>query len=344
MGKKSLQFEIWQECNTKCDFCYLRSFNKSTPEEFKLRGIQYVIDRISNLNDIKQYDVISLIGGEFFQGQLKEKKVRKLFFEMIQKIANLQVKGYFPEVWLLCTLAIGNQKDLYETLDIFKNTYKKAKKPELMNRFWIVTSYDTLGRFHSKKMEDTWKSHMVKLKKNYPGIRLNTCMMLTGDLVTKYINDEFSFENFRQTYDTNIFLKQVNPVIRDYLADREIPKSVTKLRKNWQEIKEEAEKILPGLLPKRQDFLKFLKKLRDESPDIFQASLNIEYRADDLYRNAPREAEDEGYIEYLPRHKNKLIDQFKDPIDYINKCGHLSKYAAYLDSDACMLCDKNNLD
>ena len=338
-SKKSLQFELWQECNTKCAYCYLRDFNKVTPDHMKLRGIKYVVDTISDVKKIKDYDVISFIGGEFFQGQMKNKEVHNAFFDMFRKVGELQVQGYFPEIWLLCTLAIGDQHELYELLDMMEKIYKKAKKPELMDRFWIVTSYDTIGRFHSKKMEDTWKSHMKKLKKRYPRLKRNTCMILLGDLVRKYISDEFDFEEFRKEFDTQIFLKQVNPVIRNELSDIK----GRDLRKNWMRVKGEAEKILPGLLPKRNEFIEFLSKLRDESPDLFERSLNIEYRADDLYRNAPNE-DDDKCIEYLPRHKGKKIDQYQDPIDFVNDCGHLSKYAAYLDDNHCMLCDKLNLD
>jgi hypothetical protein len=109
------------------------------------------------------------------------------------------------------------------------------------------------------------------------------------------------------------------------------------------EVKRRAEDILPGILFKRSEFLEFLTKLRNDSKSLFDKSLNIEYRADDLYRNAPVE-EDDKSIEYVPRYKDKKIDQYQDAVDFVNDCGHLSKYAAYLDSNHCMLCDKLNLD
>ena len=39
MGKQ-IQFELWQECNSQCKFCYLGKDNRYTPNELKLSAMQ----------------------------------------------------------------------------------------------------------------------------------------------------------------------------------------------------------------------------------------------------------------------------------------------------------------
>ena len=67
----------------------------------------------------------------------------------MHKTAELQISGKMQEVWIMCTLTIGDQKDLYTSLNILNEAYIAAGKPELMEQVWIVTSYDTIGRFHT---------------------------------------------------------------------------------------------------------------------------------------------------------------------------------------------------
>ena len=45
LNKKSLQFELWHECNSKCKFCYLGSNNIKTPVSLKLKAIKDTYSR-----------------------------------------------------------------------------------------------------------------------------------------------------------------------------------------------------------------------------------------------------------------------------------------------------------
>ena len=337
MAKRTLQFEVWEECNNHCEFCYLTKDNLYTPDQIKLRGIQNIIDSLNNKNFIKDYDAVSLIGGEFFQGQMKNPEVKAKFMEMIRLIASLQTEGYFNETWLLVTLTIGDQKDLYEVLDTVKKIYEDAKKPEILKKFWIITSYDTIGRFHSPKMEENWKFHMKNIHEKYPDIKFNTSIILTQDLIVKYLNDDFSFNDFADEFNTNFFLKQPMPAIRKELDCIKFDD----LEENHMWIKRECEKILPGFLPKRSTFLEFLSKFHIDCPQYYDHLFNIKYRADDLYRN--RNDETEGKLDHTHRDKDSKTEQEISPRDFISPCGHTSKYASYIDSNACMLCDKETI-
>ena len=86
--RHSYQWELWWECNNRCKFCYLGEENKETFEERQLASIRKLKEELKNL-DYSYYNNISLIGGEFFQGQLKDKQVHDEFMDLMEDIAIL---------------------------------------------------------------------------------------------------------------------------------------------------------------------------------------------------------------------------------------------------------------
>jgi len=306
--KKQLQFEIWEECNSKCKFCYLGKNNLLTPNHVKLKSLQLILDKISDLSIYDEYDVISYLGGEFFQGQLNTPEIKELFFKLMEETAWLLENKYIREVWIYATLTIGNQEDLYKSLEYFKQK----------EGLWILTSYDTLGRFHTKKMEDNWKYHMKNLHKLYPEIKFNTTTILSDDCIDKYLSGELSFKQMMEEFHTAFFFKQCG------LGDC---------------TKEEMNERLPGFLTTRDKFLKFLTKFKqDESEHMWTKLFNIQYRADTLYRNF----NDDRHMQITIRNKDKKAELTTDnEIEMqLNECGHPLSYATYLDSNKCALCDK----
>lgn len=304
--KKQLQFELWQECNSLCKFCYLGHENRFTPDELKINSIESALEIISNPSTYNEYDVLSYLGGEFFQGQMKNPEVKTKFMELMKKTAELLENGTIRNVWIYATMTIGEQKDLYETLKLFN------KKEGL----WILTSYDTKGRFHTPKMEENWDYHMRHIHELYPEIRFNITSILSEDLIDKYLDGRFSFKDMMEKYHCAFFLKQCG-------------------KGNYT--KEEMNKILPNFFPPRNKFIKFLRKFRNEESDLMWTKLfDIHYRADMLYRNHNIK---DKQMESNPRFKDsKKEEAVRD--DQILPCGHLDNYQAYIDSDKCCLCDK----
>ena len=307
-----MQFELWQECNSKCKFCYLGKENCHTPDELKLQSLQNAIDKISDLSIYKEYDTLSYLGGEFFQGQLNTPEIKSKFMELMKKTAWLYEHNYIKHVWIYATLTIGDQKDLYETLNLFN------KKDEL----WILTSYDTIGRFHTQKMLDNWDYHMKNIHNLYPEIKFNITTILSGDFIERYLNDEINFEQFMQEYNASLFFK------------------VPALQKEYYHTNKEMNDKIGYFFPTRDLFLEFLSKFRQtEHPDLWNKLFNIHYRADSLYRNF----NDKNHqMELNVRHKdslNEIENNNKDEME-TNDCGHLKVYAAYIDCDDCVLCDK----
>ena len=121
--KHSLQFELWQECNSRCKYCYLGENNICTPVELKLKALNDALVFLNDEEKIAPYNTVSYIGGEFFQGQLNTPEIKNRFFDLMHKTAELQIAGKMKEVWIMSTLTIGNQEDLYTALKILKDEY-----------------------------------------------------------------------------------------------------------------------------------------------------------------------------------------------------------------------------
>lgn len=319
--QKSLQFELWTECNSFCKYCYLGEKKKFTSDELKIQACKDALDKIKDLKTFEEegYNVLAYIGGEFFQGQLNSNEVKTSFFDLIDYSSKLLDKKIIEAVWHSATLTIGDQKDLYDMLSRYNTWYEDDFI--IGKGVWLITSYDTIGRFHNEKMHENWKYHMKKIKELYPFVKLNTCMILTQDLMQKYIDGVFSFQEFRKEFNTNFFFKHPSS---GFFSDTN----------NTLENRKEFEKLigLSNFFPKRETALKFLKKLYLEDYLLFDKLFNIKYRADKLYRSCETRMQES---ERRKGHKNESDDSILN-----EKCGHLVSYMAYIDSDACLMCDK----
>ena len=303
MSKKQVQFELWEECNSKCKFCYLGHNNCETPVERKICGIQNAIDVITNL-DSNEYDTVSLMGGELFQGQMSNDLVKEKYIELIHLIHELSRKGMLKHVWIYATLTIGDQKDLYDTLDILKD-----------DNVWVLTSYDTLGRFHTNKMFENWEYHVKNIKTSY-NVDLNITSIITGDLIEKYLAGEFSFKHIIEKYGCSVFPK------------------LCSLPYNLYSSKKEMNEKIGNFFPTRDNFMKFMTNLKRDDQDSYNKMFNINYRADTLYVNY------KDVILKETRHKDEWFETDTRGIDDRLNCGHSGFYNCYIDSDKCALCDK----
>lgn len=314
MVNKTMQFELWEECNNHCTFCYLGNNNKHTPDEVKLNSLKNAVKEITNMSNYPEYNTLAYLGGEFFQGQLTTPEIRDEFSNLMFTSAELLREGIIKEVWIYVTLTIGHQKDLYDTLKLFNGVYDKL---------WILTSYDTEGRFHSPKMEENWKYHMTCIHKLYPDIRFNTTTILSSDCIRKYLNDEISFKEMAEKYHTTFFFKQVG-------CEDTTPQ-------------EYNTKYDTDFVPTRKLFLQFLQKFKEQESELMWDKLfNIQYRADLLYRNGNNI--EESMVKNI-RHKDRGAELEIDDEKHKNEtevaeCGHLQAYHAYCDCDGCVLCDK----
>ena len=120
-----IQVRLWNDCYNNCSFCSLSGKKHITDIKNKKA-------RILNLLTLKD-NKIGLIGGEFFEGQL-----RGCEEEWLHMIKNIGCSDLFITANL-----INEQYLLEETLKI---------RPDIL----ICTSYDSVGRFKNESQKDRW--------------------------------------------------------------------------------------------------------------------------------------------------------------------------------------------
>lgn len=313
---KCIQFELWQECNMRCTFCYLHEQNLKTPDAVKLDSLRVAHERVKALRETQDYDTVGFIGGEFFQGQMRNHEVKTAFFELMSEVIGLLKDGVINNVWIAVTLGIGKQDDLYALLERFG-----SERPKL----WLTTSWDSMGRFHTEKMRLTWEGHLKRIRALYPEVHINTTVILTGDFIDKYLAGEISIKAMEQTLGTQFFFKQ--PVSGDAYANWEPTLEFNNF------IKREVNSRIPNFFPTRSQFIRFLTVFREREDRInWDKICNIQYRADDFYRHF-----NNNKSKHIHRAKGtvgEIADDIKLP------CGHPIYYDAYVDQMGCCLCDK----
>lgn len=309
----SLQFELWHECNNNCPFCFNSEEQKRTANEIKIKHLKNTIQQISDPEVIAKYDCLGFMGGEFFQGQLADSQVHDLFFELMSKTTDLYNSGQIKQVWIAATLTIGYQQELYEVLKLFKD----------LSNVWILSSWDTMGRFNTKT-EQNWWSHIHRLIDL--GVKVNVTTILTGDLIDKYLNHEFTF-NQLSNGKFSWFFK---------FPSTFIPWTTSGNFEESMRCKKLCNERLPNFFPTRDKYLKFLTLFKQQEPaDYLQRLYNIHLRADILVR-----ASNDGHTYESHRYKDRILDvSDQSPMP----CGHTFIYAAYIDCNNCTMCDTQHI-
>lgn len=335
-GRKSFQWELWQYCNSFCKFCYIGEENKVYNKDRQLTSLED-LSRAIDLLDYNEYNNISIIGGEFFQGQLDDKEIHDKFFYVIEKIFKKYVEKKIGSMWLSVTLTIGGQKHLYELLDLAERMKVFPVDAYPASGLWLCTSWDSVGRFHIDKMKQNWEFHMKNIKKKYPWIKFNTTIILQQDFIEKYLRGEFIPKQFMKEFNTMLFYKQ--PGVPSRPETVKYLENTSKFTKSFDECWIEEKKELNEevfkfqFFPKRSTFLKFLYKYYKDDRDTFDRLFNIKYRSDELHRNFNYEEHDIS----MRRYKDTVAEE-QNAI--VLPCGHLYYYATYMDSNKCCICDK----
>ena len=321
MGKIK-QYELWRECNCKCDFCTLGDDNCKTPDEIKLANIQDAYEDIQSFN-VDEVDTVGFIGGEFFQGQLGDENsaVRYEFNSLMQLCDIKLTNGIIKNVWICASMLIGKQWDLWETLDIFRNSGN-------LDKVWVLTSWDAEGRFHNPKMVDTWIQNMRTLSWLYPEVRINTTIILTGSFIDMYLDGSFNLDEFKAIYNTTMFFKPpVKPDNMLYISNEKI------------------NKVIPNFFPTQKKFRQFLMTYKQrEGKDAYEMLYSNNLRADEIVKNYNEE--DKRGLLFIRDKENmsEHIDNIPDEENIqLRPCGHPKMFQCYCDSYGCCVCDKEKL-
>ena len=342
-GRKSFQWEVWQYCNSLCEFCYLGEENRIHNKDRQMQSLNDLELAIEHM-DFNVYNNISLIGGEFFQGQLDDDEIHDKFFKVVKSIFQLYIEKKIGGMWITCTLTLGDQKHLYELLDLAESMGVFPKEEYGASGLWLCTSWDSYGRFHTPKMKDNWEFHMKNIKKKYPWIKLNTTIILQQDFVDLYNKGGFRAKTFMEEFNTTLFFKQCG---RPSFEEFNIPDNVNKedidavnefLRSSCNDellqAKRNVNKRFP-FFPTRESFLKFLVAFYKHDRECYDRLFNIMYRSDELHRNFIKFEHD------IFNTRNKVAIGPEETGKAVLICGHSEDYAAYIDSDCCCICDRN---
>lgn len=235
---KFLQFELWADCKNGCDFCYNRFISTSVS---KINSLKKTLCRIKN---VEFCDTIGLIGGEFFDGQMKENEYL-LFTKVILEISK-KIKEEKVNRLLIATSLIFESTRFDEFLQYLKEL-------NIEKNVVICTSYDTIYRFKNNGLT-LWENNVRKI--NSTNIKTHIELIVTHHFIQQVLSGQFDIGMFSEKYAAR--LDFIEPTVRNF--------------KN----KEQANKIIPLFLPRKKEFISFLVFLNKKgwlTKDFLSSSL-----------------------------------------------------------------------
>ena len=242
-----IQYELWKECKLGCKFCY----NKDQPDIDKLTSLQFVSDKIED-EEVKNYNEMGFIGGEFFNGELKNDKVKSKFYNLVLKACHIK---NIDTVYIATSLMYDTDKYLIPFLEYLKNE-------NVLNKISINTSFDLKYRFNEVTLS-LWSDNMSKLYDLYK-IPLHTEIIVTQFFIDAVLNNKFSINNFSNKYHTRI--DYIEPYSGFYYRDRK-----------------DFSNNLPDFFPTKNSFVKFLKQEIENGSIDLKTFLSHEMRSNTLY-------------------------------------------------------------
>ena len=228
-----VQFQIWRDCPVGCEFCYNKNI---TPTVSKIENLKWIESLIENEPIVNEYNEIGLIGGETFSKELSDRSVREEFYGLIQLIISKMKEGKVEKLYLTTSLIFKDNWNLLEVLE-------KFKEENLENKILICTSYDTKYRFKNENSLKFWENNILEIHRQYTKVPIHVETIITQDFCEKVLRGEFSITHFREKYDVHV----------DYIE--------ASINDNSKTL-EEFNRKLPGFLPERKTFFRFLDFVR----------------------------------------------------------------------------------
>ena len=143
---KFIQYQLWQDCNNGCPFCSERNQYKVD----KAWSLKFTLAKL-DLPEVKDYDEVGLIGGEIFDNQVENDEVRKLFYQVTDKIASMHFTKFY----------IGT--NLIYNMDTYLIPYlNHLKDLGIINKVLLCTSYDLKYRFHTEESKKLWEKVLLQ--------------------------------------------------------------------------------------------------------------------------------------------------------------------------------------
>jgi hypothetical protein len=198
------------------------------------RNFQVFKERAKN---IKNASAVGFLGGELFDGSIKELDIKQEFIEFLDILIQKVKSGDIETLCITTNLIYPDSSEVKYYLDYL------ISNGVLENKILITTSYDNKGRFNRPNSEKWWKNNVEELKKLYPNIQYHCEFILTDNLCTAVLNDEFDLIAFLKWWNGSINFNQ------PYTGFKFISKN-------------EFEKTSPGFFLKRKNFISFCNYLK----------------------------------------------------------------------------------
>ena len=321
---QAIQFELWPDCNGKCQFCYLNGTKRITSKAEKINNINKTIETL-NSDKVKGYNAVGLIGGEFFGGQING--IKNEFYKLIDKLDSMLCLRQIKEVWIASSLLFDSNELEEMTWILNRFSFNELQEDQ---RIILCTSYDTIGRFvfdvgsetdaeDEVNSEIAWRDHIKRLHERFPKLTLHTQTILTQDVIDKLIENpdyfdfitDYSMIDFRYPSITRADCPTVTG-IKDYRS------------KMMEKIDTFPEHFF---IEDRSKFLKFLKVLKNKYG--LQKVQNL------IHQPEMRSRRLIIYIE-----GTEIEDRWNDERDVYLECGHLVDGLCYVNDDKhCIYCD-----
>lgn len=246
---KFIQYQLWQDCRNGCKFCSER--NQYSVD--KIWALKFTLNKLDD-EEVKDYEEVGIIGGEIFDNQLENDEVRKLFYELTEKICSM----HFKKIYVATSLIYDMNKYLKPYLNFLR-------KLNVMDKVLLCTSYDIKYRFNADWKEPLWSKNMLELAKEYPDMKIHVETILTQHFLEAVLNKTFSISNFCKKYNVRV----------DYIE----PSSGM-----FYNTKKDCEKACPGFFPKRETFVQFLKYAGLQTKEIdLKCLISYQIRASRIY-------------------------------------------------------------
>lgn len=250
-----IQYELWKDCSNACKFC----FNKGQKDLDKIESLNFVMDKLDD-PEVDEYEEIGFIGGEFFDTQLDEPRVKELFYKLFDKCIEKIHSHKIDKLYITTALLFDMNKYLIPFLDYLRDK-------GVLENVLLCTSFDLKYRFHTEKRRKLWEDNMLKLHQLYPTLRLHTETIVTGFFVNAVLNNEFSISEFCDKFHTHIDYIEAGSGF--YYYD-----------------KKECAKDMPDFFPTKDNFIKFLYKVAIENKEIdLNTFISPNVRSDKIYCN-----------------------------------------------------------
>lgn len=177
---KRLEISLWDNCKNNCAFCWTARSPKANKLkiENQIKSIQQAIEIINNSTS----DDILITGGEIFDSTDPELVSSiKAFLNVLFDHFRYNSLNLF-----IITNLINSNKELLNALCDSIDNFKDKK------RIHITTSYDVVGRFHSKQTKEEFFDNLSKLGQKLPASNLIVNTILTKSACEAIVHHDIS--------------------------------------------------------------------------------------------------------------------------------------------------------